>query len=347
MQRGGKFSLAAALWGWPPAPGHAAPNQHAPDTWLDLFTAEHARTDPAVLSGVFTACRSGRDWVLEVAPRVSVHIDTSAPQPVAGFQRRSSTFHRALSARSNSVQRTQLQITCSETLQSSTVTYVLPSFLSGLSVPVTDITLQGRCPQEEVDAVLSPIAGLLLSLVPSLASHLTTLSLDPCPGPLPPPQLLPQLRSLSVSLYPLTNQPQWPYEQVIVRSIGRLVTQLTALVVNRHNPMGNVPWSALTPDTPSYTLTTLSTNGYCDMALLRVATQWLPALETLRAGQGLTGLHGSDSGARWAVRKLELPGVCNESVFQLPRCAEGVRTALVSERLHVFVQKEAVRDRHA
>ncbi len=76
-----QFSLAAAVFGWPPAPGHAAPAS-VPDAWLLQFREKHATAAPAVLSGIFTSCRSGRDWVLGTAPKATLTLDFTQELPV-------------------------------------------------------------------------------------------------------------------------------------------------------------------------------------------------------------------------------------------------------------------------
>ncbi len=80
-----RISLAAALFGFPAAPGRSTPQLQAPDSWLELFTSEHA--DAGVFLGIFTSCRAGRDWALATAPQLNVTLDYTAAPSLAGWMR--------------------------------------------------------------------------------------------------------------------------------------------------------------------------------------------------------------------------------------------------------------------
>ncbi len=149
MQPGSEFSLAAALWGWPPAPGHAAPDQQAPDAWVLHFREHHAASDPAVLSGLFTACPAGRDWVLDAAPKLTLTLDTTAEQTPAQWQRRISTLAETLSARRSRPVR--LAVACDDSKRSATAAYVLPGLLPSLSGPVTELLMHSSATTHATD----------------------------------------------------------------------------------------------------------------------------------------------------------------------------------------------------
>lgn len=74
MTRAGKFCLAGALFGWPAADGYQSPGQTAPDSWRAQFIKTAGGW---ALAGLFSSCRSGRDMVLEQAPKASLREDAS------------------------------------------------------------------------------------------------------------------------------------------------------------------------------------------------------------------------------------------------------------------------------
>ncbi len=300
MPPGAKFSLAGALFGWEPAPGHAAPEQQAPDAWVLHFREHHAASDPAVLSGLLTACPAGRDWVLEAAPRVTLTLDTTAEQTPAQWQRRISTLSSTLSARGSRAVR--LDIACDGSTQSSAAGYVLPSLLPGLDVAVTELGMRSisTAPGQ---FLYTPMISLLHAAVSAFAPHLTTLSLDPCPCALPPPDLLPQLRSLTLTT-PTLDAEELQLEREVVRSIAPYTTQLTSLVINRDSDDWHIEWPDLTPATPSNTLTSLSISSMIDEELLELVTEKLPALQSLRGARLRIDEDFSDR--VWGVRELAL-----------------------------------------
>ncbi len=81
-----KFSLAAALFDFPAADGHSTPHQHAPDSWLELFTSKHA--DGEVFLGIFRSCRAGRDLVLCRASQAKFWFNCLSAESLASQQRR-------------------------------------------------------------------------------------------------------------------------------------------------------------------------------------------------------------------------------------------------------------------
>ncbi len=93
-----RFSLAAALFDFPAAPGRSAPQQRAPDSWLELFTSKHA--DDEVFLGIFQSCRAGRDLVLCRAPQARARLDCTAAQSLAGWMRQLTAVWAGLRTRS-------------------------------------------------------------------------------------------------------------------------------------------------------------------------------------------------------------------------------------------------------
>ncbi len=323
MKRGAKFSLAAALWGWAPAPGHTQPNQHAPDSWLVLFREHYATPDPAVLSGLFTACPAGRDWVLEAAPKVTITLDTTAEQTPAQWQARTNPLRRTLSARGSAPVR--VVIVCDNSQQSSEAAYAVPSLLCRLDqIAVTEVTLRDL-QRSEAENPQAHVTGLLYAAVSAFAPHLTTLSLDPCPCALPPSDLLPQLRSLSVTV---GGEHVWaqPLLTSILQSVRKYTPQLTTLSVLagcRDAHEVDFSWDELQPHTPSHTLTTLRTDMCVTDEVVQLVAAHLPAMRTLRGGALM--VEGDYSDQQWGVRELVITSymISETCLCNLPRCAEG------------------------
>lgn len=321
MQRGARFSLAAGLWGWPPAPGHAAPDQLAPDSWLLQFRDHHAVPDPAILSGVFTSCRAGRDWVLGgLAREVSLTLDTTNEHPSDAWVTRIGALRQALCARG--VRPVRLTLLCSDAQHSSTASYAVAGLMqAGQSAAITELTL--RDPTGADSCLYMQFAVVTHHLIPALIPHLTTLSLEPCPWALPLPHLLPQLRSLRATLL---NSGAESRLDLILSSIAPLTTQLTTLTINERYPANfnhPTPWLALAPAVPSHTLTSFSTNGAATDALMSVLLDSFTALETLQIDTPAFDTDHSDG--EWGVRQLTVgDGDMRDSwMLMLPRCREG------------------------
>lgn len=96
MQRGGKFCLAGALFGWSPAPGHASPTAYAPDSWREDFLAQ---ADRGVWLGLFRSCKSGRDLSLSTAPKAWVSLCYNEDRPVPDQLKQLAAVREALDTR--------------------------------------------------------------------------------------------------------------------------------------------------------------------------------------------------------------------------------------------------------
>lgn len=92
-----RTSLGAALFDFPPASGYRKPTDQAPVDWLAALLAKHS--DAALYSGLFTACRSGRDWVLGTAPQVTLRLFITAASQPEPFARQLAAIAQILSLR--------------------------------------------------------------------------------------------------------------------------------------------------------------------------------------------------------------------------------------------------------
>ncbi len=162
-QRSGKFCLAAALFGFPPADGYAEPTQQVPDSWLGLFE-EYA--DERLRAGLATSCKAGQAY------HTPNQVVVSGPDGSKVV-----TF------------------TIDDSFGSLTSTASLAQAASQHHTDVVEITLR-RGPQARrvrlVQAVVDQVLG-------PFSSTLRSLHIDSALGPLPPPSQLPRLRSLSLS----------------------------------------------------------------------------------------------------------------------------------------------------
>ncbi len=202
-----QFSLAAALFGWPPAPGHAAPNEAVPDAWVLLFREHHAATDPAVLSGIFTACPAGRDCALQWAPKVTLTLDTTAQdQPHSAWVQRTSVLQCILSARARPAASDGpmqaagvcLRVTVDESAHSAAACSALSTLLCEDSSPVTELYVR-HVSDPELDH--DPSASLPNPLFPTSTVYpcLTSLTLEACPYAAPAPESVPSLRQVTLT----------------------------------------------------------------------------------------------------------------------------------------------------
>lgn len=305
MQRGGKFTLAAALFGWPAAEGNTAPDQLAPDSWLVQFRDQHATPDPAVLSGIFCSCAAGRDWVSEAARKVGLTLNTTAEHPADTWPSRIDTLQQTLNKRAASP--TQLSVICNDAPPSCAACALVPTLLSCGDIAFTELSVkhQNRSPSAQLVA----IASLLQPVAPALAlaPHLTTLSLDPCTIPLPPPPHLPKLQQLSIRL---AGSYVWEPNRLdsIFRSIAPYLAQLHTLKIDMARGTEEfrpIPWPALAPSTPTHTLTTLEHNSWLRDGLITFTVDHCPALRTLRGACGMM-FDGGFGDREWGVEEVVL-----------------------------------------
>ncbi len=330
MQRGSEFSLAAALFGWPPAPGHAAPDEAiAPDAWVLLFREQHAASDPAVLSGMFTACPAGRDWVREAAPKVTVSLNTTAQdQPYSAWVQRTSVLQCILSARQGpaaSGEGTQaagvcLRVTVDDSAHSAAACSALSTLLCGDSSAVTELYVRHESESDDDPSPQTPLPNPLFS-TGAVYPCLTILTLEACPYAAPPPASVPSLRQFTI-----TNgdrEHYWNHQLFsrIIHSIGPLTPQLTHLTI--YNVEQEFPnWShVFRPGSRALALTHLHTYDFLDGDLAALLATHAPVLTDLSVF-GLSRVGGDSSDRVWGVERLCLENgddYLNACLVALPR----------------------------
>ncbi len=139
-----KFSLAAALFDFPAPDGHSTPHQHAPDSWLELFTSKHA--DGEVFLGLFRSCRAGQDLVLRRAPQAKARLDCTASQSLAGWMRQLTAVWACLRTRGTHTRLAQAGLTVIRTDKAKSdvkVTMLLSSlYQAGAGQDIQALSLQ-------------------------------------------------------------------------------------------------------------------------------------------------------------------------------------------------------------
>ncbi len=188
MQRGCEFSLAAALLGWPPAPGYAAPGQQAPDSWREDFLAQ---ADADVWLGLFRSCRSGRDLALRSAPRARLTHDCTATISAETRAAQLRSVKQLLAIRGS--QPTTLSVTADHSLEP--VSTLLHHILEHPAI--TGLVFQ---PYRPSDNSWYPSPADTALMVMTSFPNLTTLSVPALTWRLPPPSHLPTITSLSVQI---------------------------------------------------------------------------------------------------------------------------------------------------
>ncbi len=322
LQRGSQFSLAGALFGWPPAPGHTAPDEQVPDAWILQFSEQYVEPDPAVLSGLFCSCRAGRDGVLRTADCITLTLDTTTPQPLSAWQRRLQVVGQGHAGKDMP---TTLHVLCNTSTHSAAQCASIPALASAHSDTIAGLAVHDKSHGAEP----SPVFASVLQLCAAAAHKLVYLETNSTAGTLPPPAHVPMLRELRVVLVCREDE-LTAREQDACRSIGALVPQLTHLTVTHVLPfdvlrLTDGPWEPIfTPQTTSHTLTTLTTNAILDDELMTLLLDHAPALEHVECYMLETG-SVSHMGREWGVCELVINDAqnCEECLQFLPKCKEG------------------------
>lgn len=236
------FCLAAALFDFPPAPGFAAPDLAAPQAWLLLFKKKH--TTRGVYRGLFRSCKSGRVWVLEMAPKARLTLDLTEAQETDAFAAQLAAARDALVLRGSAP--THLRVTrgagadsdaecdadsdAASDAECDAKCAAIPSIFVGIQAVITHLEMIDY----GSDAPCEAYAELLQQLGP-LLPHLTTLTLQPAFA-LPPPNLLPQLTTLHLTFDP--ESPTESGDECFISSAAYLpqLIQLTVDTVEQQIP---------------------------------------------------------------------------------------------------------------
>ncbi len=270
MAREGRFPLATALFDWPASNDCAAPDQYAPETWKASFD-EHQAADRGVLCGLFRSCTSGRDYVLQRAPTITLTLDTTVSQEPTAWLSRISTLRQILSARGS--RPVHLTVVCDDTEHSAAAASVIGAL--GDSVAVAELRVKDKTPyDEQPSAAASAIHHLT---APALGPHLTTLA-PTCAVLLPPPSSLTNVTQILADLLNSESE-RWPDDvhDRVLDSIAPYLPQLTSLTVHIE---GDLFMHRVLTDT-SHTLTSFTASCALGPELVGLLLDHCPALENI------------------------------------------------------------------
>ncbi len=184
-----EFSLGASALGFPEADGCRTPTLGPPGPFLLAFKP-HAQSDAAVIRGLFTACRSGRDLAAELAQRLTVCLDTDqAVSP--SWPSKLAAAEAALTSRGNLPSRLQIECGGDHGDQGlREVLYLLHTAGGG----ITEL--------EIIACGANPALTEFLNQAAHELNGLRSLSIGPCPQDcaLPVPAQYPNLTSLSLNI---------------------------------------------------------------------------------------------------------------------------------------------------
>ncbi len=328
-----QVSLGAALLGAPLAVGFYAPPDSIPETWRADFIKRHA--DGALRLALFRTSRGGRALVLSAAPSAQATLHLTAGQLNSGkWQSARDSAARALSERGRlptalTVVSERAAASCNP-LTLAQVEHSLSGLVHSAGASVTGLTLVCDISESE-PAFLRQSVQKLAPLLPNLA----TLHLQKCRCGLPPPSLLPNLRSLtltSVKTYSTTQDIEGPHddayhsrkaaEQQAAQSVQPHLTQLTQLQFTGGCSGDWGPERVLNPragptlPAPSNTLTDFSITDALTDPLLTALLQRAPALRRLAVGE-LRLQSAEHADGEWGVESLEITHPYNRPFWQL------------------------------
>ncbi len=238
------FSLGAAVFpSLQPAPGCAEPQQHAPDTVLDLLLTQHGAV---VYAGLSAASKAGKTWSLQHAPKATLTLrpDPDAPfetavprtsQEAADWEQRLSIARDALSVRG------ALPTTLRLLIEDTSDLLAVPEYLAGVGEGIVriEVVYQGTS-----NMVKSTSTAAFLQAAAQACPNVTSLHLVACPCVLPPSPAFPKLTHFSLRIF--HNCPAGS----VFRSIAQYLPQITHLVIDIpeievHDEPGHEPWPKL------------------------------------------------------------------------------------------------------
>ncbi len=259
-----------------------------------------------MLPGLFSASRVARDFVLQAALNAELSLSLSSGTAQAEWERQLNSAAECLRKRGVGLPTTlRLQVKDS-TISAACLAALAPALQeANAGAGVTALALSwGSC---QVGAAYNELLGSTLAALPNLRS----LSLDRCMGPLDP-QLLPHLTELNVVGEDTDSN-------AFYVSVGKLVTQLTALGYEGFEHEVRPPWQHIfTPTTTTRTLTSL-TVSQLDDTLLPLLLIHAPALQHIDVE--FLNIYQSYRDQQWGVKRVYIPeswGVSIECVLRLP-----------------------------
>ncbi len=331
------FSLGAALVGGVPDATCAEPQQQAPPDWQALLVRKHA--DAAVLSGLFTSCRGGRDLVLQHAPQIALELPLLLSQFYGQRVVQHLHIKSALSTRGRLPTRLHVDGWDERRTSKACKTLTPTAFLQSILTPtttagITEAVVRCNCYGQPPGTAVAKLLAALPSLTRLEMAHNDYVSL-------PPPSQLPKLREVSLSPTSIVAGMD------ILQWVSPYMTQLTSLHYDARK-VGQGMTVLFTANTHAAHLTTLSLPQW-DLTdqLLGLILDCAPAVEQLSV-QHIKLAAVQDRQRVWGVVGLTVSPAGHQGVAHLPVCTAGRLRWQVKN--HTYLQLEdvsqQVRKRH-
>ncbi len=172
----------------------------------------------------------------------------------------------------------------------------VPALLCDSGAMITALSVRQTDPHNpRLTDFLPPATDLLHTLTPILGPHLTTLSLNPCTCTIPPPDALPNLRHLSITV--LQNSED---TEDSVHSLVPHLAQIESLAVT--DDRDYIDWEELEPAQPSQSLTTFTHSGSVTDEVLGFLLDHAPKLKVVHMEAiGVVSDFGDDL---WPIQDL-------------------------------------------
>lgn len=333
-----EISYGAAFFDFPPAPNCANPEQVADELWRALFITQQAGS--AARTGLFSSCRTGRDWVLREAPNAALRVDTAASEPREQWLARLAAVQQALVTRGAAP--TAVALVCGADVDP--VRDIL-QHLQAAPAGISDLTLTftAACDQ----GALAALVGDAGSALPNLS----TLNLTACPLAIPPPE---QLASVKHLILKVADWGEFEVNEEVllyVRLRGYM-RQLTSLTITRKEAASEthdlsvmmyvslfgptLDSNGPSPPNITHALTHISVNTALDYNLLHVFLEYVPNLTHLCV-TSVRLYMGYHTDKEWGLKELKMTNclfLLVEEMAGLPRSPAGSRVDIVFASRH-------------
>lgn len=341
-----RFSLGAAIWGFVPAPGHYGPTQQAPYTWLVLLARKHA--DSEVFSGIFSANRAGRVWVLENAPSARFIVSNASDRR---WRKGLNSIRLALGTRGalpSATLPTILVVVYHR--QDQEFLLEIPRALAGVGQKLTGFEIGTAADSKQREPTWAPDVSECVAGVAARCQGLASLRLAGVFCRLPDPAQLTSLTDLNIEV--VGGNPDNPESRAasMCRSVAAVVQQLTAAHISASaadlmygsSPALSARAAARVLAQSASALTHLTVAGPLTDPLLHALVTNAAKLEQLSV-DSLIVQTDKHSESQWQLQRLQVGVVAPEfeMLCRLPTRAEG-QTQLVCSSVTLNVRTSEV-----
>lgn len=318
-----RFPLGSAIFpGFPHAPDCTSPTQYAPDSWRKDFEDQHQ--DGAVLSGLHTTCRAGRDYALQTADQATLRLDTTQEKPSAEWLKQLCAVKSGLKTRGP--KDTSLQLLCDAGPASGARLMSIVAELQDSLVGINGLEFKTKPGCLDGDA-----CTLFLRGASPFLPRLEHIIFDGTAWPLPPPTVAPNVWELRVWLDGSSDNQDLDTLNDVFTSIGPWLQQLVSLEIQVSSwlswEMDLTAWprALFNAGQTTTTLTKLGLSYVLDDTLMTLILAHTPALvflDVFDIGESL----GDYSGREWLVtvfKLLAVPQAGHLELGKLPRSKSG------------------------